>query len=55
MITIGIDPIIFNIGHFHLRWYAWIVLTAIAVGVWLTAREAELKGFKKKDVYDAAI
>ena len=55
MITIGIDPIIFSIGHFHLRWYALIVLTAIAVGVWLTAREAERKGFKKKDVYDAAI
>ena len=55
MITIGIDPIIFSIGHFHLHWYALIVLTAIAVGVRLTAREAERKGFKKKDVYDAAI
>lgn len=55
MITIGIDPIIFSIGHFHLRWYSLIVLTAIAVGIWLTAREAARKGFKKEDVYDAAI
>lgn len=55
MITIGIDPIIFSIGHFHLRWYSLIVLTAIAVGIWLTAREAARKGFKKEDVYDAAV
>lgn len=55
MITIGIDPIIFSIGHFHLRWYSLIVLTAIAVGIWLTAHEAARKGFKKEDVYDAAV
>lgn len=55
MITISIDPIIFGVGHFALRWYGLIVLTAIAAGIWLTAREAERKGFKKEDVYDAAI
>jgi phosphatidylglycerol:prolipoprotein diacylglycerol transferase len=54
MITISIDPIIFNIGHFALRWYSLIVMTAIAVGIWLAAREAERKGFKKEDIYDAA-
>ncbi len=55
MITVSINPIIFSIGHFHLRWYSLIVMTAIAVGVWLTAREAGRKGFKKDDIYDAAI
>ena len=55
MFTITIDPIIFNIGHFALRWYSLILLIAIGVGIWLTAREAERKGFKKDDVYDAAI
>ena len=55
MITIGIDPILFSIGHFHLRWYGLIVLTAISVGVWVTAREAVRKGFKKEDIYDAAL
>lgn len=55
MFTISIDPIIFNIGHFALRWYSLILLTAIAVGVWLVAREAERKGFKKEDIYDAAV
>ena len=55
MITISIDPIIFGIGHFAIRWYSVILMSAIAVGLWLTAREAERKGFKKDDVYDAAI
>jgi phosphatidylglycerol:prolipoprotein diacylglycerol transferase len=55
MITINIDPIIFSIGHFMLRWYSLIVLAAIAVGIWLAAREASRKGFKKEDIYDVAI
>jgi len=55
MIPINIDPIIFNLGHFALRWYSLIVLTAGVVGVWLTAREAERRGFKKDDIYDVSI
>ncbi|OGO65141.1 MAG: prolipoprotein diacylglyceryl transferase [Chloroflexi bacterium RBG_19FT_COMBO_47_9] len=55
MITIGIDPIIFSIGHLHIRWYGLIVITAIMVGVWLVAREATRKGFNKEDIYDASI
>ncbi len=54
MITISIDPIIFSVGHFALRWYSLILLTAIAVALWLTAREAERRGLKKEDIYDAA-
>lgn len=55
MITISMDPIIFNIGHLALRWYSLILMLAIVVGIWLTAREAERKGFKKDDIYDAAV
>jgi phosphatidylglycerol---prolipoprotein diacylglyceryl transferase len=55
MITIGIDPIIASVGHFALRWYAVIVLAAIAAGVWLAAREAQRRGFRHEDVYDAAV
>ncbi len=55
MFTISIDPVILHIGHFMLRWYGVIVMTAIVVGVWLAAQEAEHKGIKKEDVYDAAI
>ncbi len=55
MVTINIDPIIFNVGHFALRWYSLILLIAIGIGIWLTAREAERRGFKKDDIYDAAL
>lgn len=55
MFTISIDPIIFNIGHFALRWYGIILLIAMGTGIWLTAREAERKSFKKDDIYDAAV
>ncbi|HEX9331771.1 MAG TPA: prolipoprotein diacylglyceryl transferase family protein [Anaerolineales bacterium] len=55
MFTITLDPIIAHIGPLMLRWYSLILITAIGIGVWLTAREAEHKGFKKDDVYEAAI
>jgi phosphatidylglycerol:prolipoprotein diacylglycerol transferase len=55
MFTITLDPIIFSVGHLHIRWYSLIVLTAILVGVWLMAREAGRKGFKKEEIYDSAI
>src|SRR5512138_2455592 len=55
MFTITLDPIIAHIGPFVLRWYSLIIITAIGVGIWLTAREAEPKGFKKDDVYEVAI
>lgn len=55
MITISIDPIIFSIGHFMVRWYGLIVMTAVGVGIWLAAREAKRKGFKKEGIYDLAL
>lgn len=55
MITISIDPIIFSIGHVMVRWYGLIVMTAVGVGIWLAAREAERKGLKKVDIYDLAV
>jgi phosphatidylglycerol:prolipoprotein diacylglycerol transferase len=54
MFTINIDPVIFSIGHFMFRWYGLIVVTAITAGIWLAAREAERKGFKKEEIYDVA-
>ena len=55
MITISMDPILFSIGHFMVRWYGLIVLTAIVTGVWFTAHEAARKGFNKNDIYDGAL
>ena len=55
MFTITLDPIIFHVGHFVLRWYAVILILAMSIGIWLTAREAERKGFKKDDIYGIAM
>ena len=55
MFTISIDPIIFTFGHLALRWYSLILLTATLVGVWLTAREAERRGFGQDDIYDTSL
>lgn len=55
MITVSIDPVLFSIGHFHLRWYSLIVITAIFIGIWYIAREAKRKGFVADEIYDAAI
>jgi phosphatidylglycerol:prolipoprotein diacylglycerol transferase len=55
MLTITLDPIIFHVGHFVLRWYAVILILAMTVGIWLTAREADRKGFKKDDIYGVAM
>jgi phosphatidylglycerol:prolipoprotein diacylglycerol transferase len=55
MITISIDPIIFHVGFLHLHWYGLIVMAAVGVGFWITASEAERKGFKKEDIYDVAL
>ena len=44
MFTITLDPIIAHVGPFVLRWYSLILMTAIGVGVWLTAREAARNG-----------
>jgi phosphatidylglycerol:prolipoprotein diacylglycerol transferase len=55
MITISIDPIIFSIGHFMLRWYSLIVTFAIGLGVWIAWREAKRKGLDERHFNDALI
>lgn len=52
MITIAIDPIIFSLGHFHLRWYGVIVVTAMVIGIWLAMKEASRKGFVQDEIYN---
>jgi len=55
MFTITLDPIIAHLGPFVIRWYSLILLTATFVGLWITAREAERRGFNKEEIFDVAI
>ncbi len=55
MINITIDPILFSIGHFQIRWYSLIVMTAVAIGYWFVSREADRKGLSKEAISDLAV
>jgi phosphatidylglycerol:prolipoprotein diacylglycerol transferase len=52
MLTVTINPIIFSIGHFHLRWYSLIIMLAISVGLWLVTREAKRKSLSQDLILD---
>jgi phosphatidylglycerol:prolipoprotein diacylglycerol transferase len=53
MITVNIDPILLQLGHFALRWYGLIVATAVAAGVGVALREARRKGLSDYQFADA--
>ena len=55
MFTISIDPILASFGPFVIRWYSVILITATAIGLWITAQEAERRGFNKEKIYDISI
>lgn len=50
-----IDPILFSIGHFMVRWYSLIILFAILVGIWIAGREAERKGLGEDVISELAL
>lgn len=54
MITISIDPILLNLGHFALRWYGLVITVAITVGVAVALREARHKRLSSQ-AFDNAI
>ena len=53
MITISIDPVLFSLGHFALRWYGIIVAASIGLGAWIAAGEARRRGVRSQDFQDA--
>ena len=44
MLTIDVDPTLVHLGPLALSWYGLAVAAAIAVGAWLTWREAARRG-----------
>lgn len=54
-ITINIDPEIFRLGSFALRWYSLTFAGGIALAVWLTLREAKRMGLNTDKVTTVAL
>lgn len=50
-----INPVIFSIGGFSLRWYGVIVMTGVIVGSLFVERELKLHGENSDSIWDALI
>ena len=46
------DPVIFSIGKFSIRWYSVCILTGIIVAYFLIQREAKKKNIDKEFVFN---
>ena len=53
-IVINIDPVIFRLGHFELRWYSVAIILAVVTAVVIAAREGKQKGLPADFVYSLA-
>lgn len=53
-IVISIDPVIFQLGAFELRWYGVAVMLAIVAGVLISAYLGQKKGIAKEEIYSLA-
>ncbi len=54
-IIINIDPVIFQIGGFELRWYSLTMILAIVAAVMITAHLGKKKGIETGEIYSLAI
>lgn len=50
-IPINIDPVIFYIGPFALRWYGLMYVVGILVGLWVISRYTARKGISQDTVF----
>jgi len=53
-IVINIDPVIFQIGGFELRWYSVAIITAVIAAVIITVHEGKRKGLPADFIYPLA-
>ncbi|MFC1958475.1 prolipoprotein diacylglyceryl transferase [Chloroflexota bacterium] len=54
-IVINIDPVIFHLGVFELRWYSLAITLAIVAAVWMTTYQGKKKGIATDEIYSLAL
>ena len=54
-IVINIDPVIFRLGAFELRWYSLTVILAIVAAVLITAYLGKKKGIAREEINSLAL
>ena len=54
-IIINIDPVIFHLGGFELRWYSLTIMLAIISAVLITAYLGKKKGIGTEEIYSLAL
>ncbi len=50
-ITINVDPVLFHLGPFPVRWYGLMYAVGIAVALWVTLPVAERHGLSRDAIY----
>ncbi len=54
-IVINIDPVIFHLGAFELRWYSLTIILAIVAAVLIAAYLGKKKGIATEEIYSLAL
>ena len=54
-IVINIDPVIFHLGAFELRWYSLTIMLAIVAAVLIMAHQGKKKGIAPGEIYSLTL
>lgn len=54
-IVINIDPVIFQFGHFEVRWYSLAIILAVVTAVLVTIHRAKKKGIPAGEIQSLSI